>query len=83
MASKGGGRESGAGSPCAETLRVLRGDGHVRPLFEIQRELVRLSLMKNHGNFTKAAAELGIGRSTLYRYVKNHIVRIGALRPRR
>lgn len=56
---------------CADTLQVLTRDGHVRPLIEIEREMVSLALVKNRGNVTKAAAELGIGRTTLYRYRKD------------
>jgi transcriptional regulator of acetoin/glycerol metabolism len=74
MAIKRKATESGAGNPHLHNMRVFSDDGHVRPLLDIEQEVVRLSLAKNHGNIAKAAAELGIARSTLYRYAENQVV---------
>lgn len=48
-------------------LLLFRNDGHIRPLSEIEDDLLRLALVKNGGCVSKAAAELHIGRSTFYR----------------
>jgi DNA-binding NtrC family response regulator len=48
-------------------LSVVSADGHVRSLEEIEREVLRLALAVSDGSATKAAAQLKIGRSTLYR----------------
>ena len=39
---------------------------------DVQISAIRKALMNNHGNLTKAAEELKIGRSTLYRKMKKH-----------
>ncbi len=38
----------------------------------MEREIIEAAIRKNHGNLTKAADELGIGRSTLYRKIKKY-----------
>lgn len=38
----------------------------------MEREIIESAIRKNHGNLTKAADELGIGRSTLYRKIKKY-----------
>jgi DNA-binding NtrC family response regulator len=48
-------------------INIFTADGEVRKLEEIERDVIRLSLLLNKGCITKAAAQLGIGRSTLYR----------------
>ena len=38
----------------------------------MEREIIEAAIRKNHGNLNKAADELGIGRSTLYRKIKKY-----------
>ncbi len=45
-------------------------DGDVRPLAEIEAEMIRLALARYRGRMSLAARKLGIGRSTLYRKLK-------------
>jgi transcriptional regulator of acetoin/glycerol metabolism len=71
MASKKKAVASGAAPPHPDILQVFLADGHVRTLLDIERQLMRLSLVKNRGNMAKAAAELGIARSTLYRHTED------------
>ena len=42
-------------------------DGHLRPLEEIEADIIRLAIGHYRGRMTEVARRLGIGRSTLYR----------------
>ncbi|PNU04924.1 sigma-54-dependent transcriptional regulator [Novosphingobium guangzhouense] len=42
-------------------------DGHLRPLEEIEADVIRLAIGLYRGRMTEVARRLGIGRSTLYR----------------
>lgn len=42
-------------------------DGHLRPLEEIEADVIRLAVGRYSGRMTEVARRLGIGRSTLYR----------------
>jgi DNA-binding NtrC family response regulator len=48
-------------------ITVFDEDGHVRPLEEIEADLIRLAIGHYRGRMTEVAKRLGIGRSTLYR----------------
>jgi DNA-binding NtrC family response regulator len=48
-------------------ITVFDDDGHVRPLEEIEADLIRLAIGHYRGRMTEVAKRLGIGRSTLYR----------------
>ena len=50
-----------------DAISIFKDDGHVRPLQEIEREVIKLALAKSGGSVTRAAAQLRIGRSTFYR----------------
>ena len=39
---------------------------------DVEKQAIQEALKKNKGNFTMAAAELGIGRTTLYRKMKKY-----------
>lgn len=56
--------------PAAGSIRLLGEDGNVRPLGDIEAEVIRLALDHYHGQMSKVAQRLGIGRSTLYRKVR-------------
>lgn len=49
------------------SVDLFKEDGHIRPLRDIERDLLFLVLRRHNGCITKAAAELCIGRSTFYR----------------
>jgi DNA-binding NtrC family response regulator len=53
-----------AGSP---GVTLYTGDGHLRPLEEIEADIIRLAIGHYRGRMTEVARRLGIGRSTLYR----------------
>jgi DNA-binding NtrC family response regulator len=45
-------------------------DGHLRKLEEIEHELIRFAIDKYEGHMSEVARRLGIGRSTLYRKLR-------------
>ena len=51
-------------------LAALDADGEVRPLAEVEAAMIRLALERYAGRMTLVARRLGIGRSTLYRKLK-------------
>ena len=57
------------GEPPDNAARLFDGQGRVRKLKSIEEEVIRLVLRHNNGCMTRAARQLGIGRSTLYRRV--------------
>ncbi len=46
--------------------------GDVRTLAEVEEELIRFALRHYHGQMSQVARKLGIGRSTLYRKLKDY-----------
>jgi len=62
--SKASSDEALAGSP---GVTLYSGDGHLRPLEEIEADIIRLAIGHYRGRMTEVARRLGIGRSTLYR----------------
>ncbi|QPC42170.1 sigma-54-dependent Fis family transcriptional regulator [Kaustia mangrovi] len=45
--------------------------GHIRTLEEVEADMIRLALERYHGHMSEVARKLGIGRSTLYRKVRD------------
>jgi DNA-binding NtrC family response regulator len=64
MLSQSRSDEAIAGSPA---VTLFTGDGHLRPLEEIEADIIRLAIGHYRGRMTEVARRLGIGRSTLYR----------------
>lgn len=48
-------------------VTLFRSDGNMRPLEEIEADVIRLAIGHYRGRMTEVARRLGIGRSTLYR----------------
>jgi DNA-binding NtrC family response regulator len=59
-----------ASRPVAATLSALTPAGDVRPLAEIETAMIELALERYRGRMATVARKLGIGRSTLYRKLK-------------
>jgi len=64
-----------ASAPAGETapdspVRILDARGHLRTLEEIERDLIQLAIEVYAGHMSEVARRLGIGRSTLYRKVR-------------
>jgi DNA-binding NtrC family response regulator len=67
--------EMAAGLPAMDVpedspVRILDARGHLRTLEEIERDLIQLAIGIYAGHMSEVARRLGIGRSTLYRKVK-------------
>jgi DNA-binding NtrC family response regulator len=56
--------------PASAPVRVLDERGHLRTLEEIERDLIQLAIEIYAGHMSEVARRLGIGRSTLYRKVR-------------
>ena len=52
--------------------RFLASDGEVAPLETVERDLIEFALRRYGGRMSKVARVLGIGRSTLYRKLKDY-----------
>ncbi|WP_427454106.1 sigma-54-dependent transcriptional regulator [Litorimonas sp. WD9-15] len=53
-------------------VTVLDRDGHLRTLEDIERDLIEFAINNYSGHMSEVARRLGIGRSTLYRKVREH-----------
>lgn len=53
--------------PRSYCVPLLAADGHIRPLSEIEAEVIRVALIHHRGNVVAVARALQISRSTLYR----------------
>ena len=56
--------------PKEAPVRILDERGHLRTLEEIERDLIQLAIEIYAGHMSEVARRLGIGRSTLYRKVR-------------
>jgi DNA-binding NtrC family response regulator len=59
-----------AAMPKEAPVRILDERGHLRTLEEIERDLIQLAIEIYSGHMSEVARRLGIGRSTLYRKVR-------------
>lgn len=59
-------------TPVAVPDRFIDGTGNLLPLAEIERELIAFAIDHNAGRIAQVARQLGIGRSTLYRKLKEY-----------
>ena len=48
-------------------INPLTADGHIRSLADIREEVIVRAVLLSGGSVSRAAKELGIGRSTIYR----------------
>ena len=54
----------------AYALSATDGAGHIRKLEELESEIIRMDIARYEGHMSEVARRLGIGRSTLYRKLK-------------
>jgi DNA-binding NtrC family response regulator len=59
-----------AAMPKDAPVRILDDRGHLRTLEEIERDLIQHAIEVYAGHMSEVARRLGIGRSTLYRKVR-------------
>src|SRR6185312_7851780 len=57
--------------PAAASLRLTDPSGAVRPLEDIEREVIRFAITHYRGQMSEVARRLKIGRSTLYRKLES------------
>jgi DNA-binding NtrC family response regulator len=58
-------------TPTVGGLPLLDGEGEIRPLEEIETEVIRFAISHYRGQMSEVARRLRIGRSTLYRKLEN------------
>ncbi len=61
-------------------VRVVDTEGHLRTLEEIEKDLIQFAIETYAGHMSEVARRLGIGRSTLYRKVREHELEVDANR---
>ena len=59
---------------------VVDPEGHLRRLEDIERDLIQFAIETYSGHMSEVARRLGIGRSTLYRKVREHGVEVEDLK---
>ncbi len=69
IAQLGGRAMRGTSKPVAQSggVTLFLADGNLRPLEQIEADVIRLAIGHYRGRMTEVARRLGIGRSTLYR----------------
>jgi DNA-binding NtrC family response regulator len=67
IAALGHRRSGPAASVNGGGVTLFRPDGNLRPLEDIEADVIRLAIGHYRGRMTEVARRLGIGRSTLYR----------------
>ncbi len=67
------GRSSGSqvSDGMALGIPVVTDGGHIRKLEEVEADMIRLALNRYRGQMSEVARKLGIGRSTLYRKMRD------------
>ncbi len=68
MGAVDGDQDGEAGS--SDGIRIVNDTGHLRTLEDIEGEMIRLAIDRYAGHMSEVARRLGIGRSTLYRKVR-------------
>lgn len=53
-------------------VELLTADGHMRPLEDIQADVIRLAISHYNGRISEVARRLRMGRSTLYRKLEGY-----------
>ncbi|MGM9974742.1 MAG: sigma-54-dependent Fis family transcriptional regulator [Clostridiaceae bacterium] len=62
-------------APIYEKADIIKGgyqEDRIPKLWEMERQLICRALTKHHGNISKVAKDLGIGRNTLYSKIKKY-----------
>jgi len=58
-------------APSPYAIGAADTSGHMRKLEELEREIIRMAIARYRGRMSEVARRLGIGRSTLYRKLKD------------
>ncbi len=63
-----------------KSITFLDREGHLRSLEDIERDLIQFAIENYSGHMSEVARRLGIGRSTLYRKVREHELDVDQVR---
>lgn len=63
-----------------KSVSVFDREGHLRSLEEVERDLIEFAIQNYSGHMSEIARRLGIGRSTLYRKVREHSIDVDDIR---
>lgn len=53
-------------------IELTNASGHIRKLEELEAEIIRSAITRYGGHLSETARRLGLGRSTLYRKLKEY-----------
>ncbi|NNE41097.1 MAG: sigma-54-dependent Fis family transcriptional regulator [Marinicaulis sp.] len=70
------GKHDPAGAADQGPVSVFDREGHLRSLQEIEKDLIALAIDTYEGKMSEVARRLGMGRSTLYRKLREHDLEI-------
>jgi DNA-binding NtrC family response regulator len=70
FASAGDGDVPARAAAAPYSLSLTDGSGHIRKFEEIEAEIIKTAIARYEGHMSEVARRLGIGRSTLYRKLK-------------
>ena len=59
------------GAPVGDSLSAIDPGGAIRTLADVEGDMIRMAVTRYHGQMSEVARRLGIGRSTLYRKVRD------------
>jgi len=61
-------------------VEIMNGSGHLRSLEDIERDLISFAIENYAGRMSEVARRLGVGRSTLYRKVREYDLDVDQVR---
>jgi DNA-binding NtrC family response regulator len=80
MAALNGSKDPASAQSEDNAFNIMDRDGHLRSLEEIERDLIGFAIETYSGHMSEVARRLGIGRSTLYRKVREHDLEVENVR---
>ena len=57
-------------------VAIFGTDGELRELEEVERDMIQLAIDRYEGHMSEVSRQLGIGRSTLYRKVREYDLKV-------
>ncbi len=69
-------KPSASGGSGKEAVAIFDREGHLRSLQDIEKDLIELAIETYEGKMSEVARRLGMGRSTLYRKLREHDLEI-------
>lgn len=69
-----------ANAPDLGPVEIMDEGGHLRSLEDIERDLIEFAIETYAGRMSEVARRLGVGRSTLYRKVREYELDVDGVR---